>query len=291
MRLIAFTGLVVASVGLAGCLTTNQVSKGDGPSVLRQGNGIVVMGHKKDEAYRFVSFGLDIRPIDIATGQIDDAIRGGAFRHTVNAWFNAKGGFLDEAIQPTPDRLAYNLPPGDYIIRRISTSAQGGILGALHSGAYDPTLQQNRSSYDPRNPKVTRPIFTLRSGEVLYIGDLDVRLKGRIVERKETSDESLPVAGETKIVREVVDRRMDLRMVSRENEARAFAQSLGLSSWPFRVEIVNLYPPVQQSRTTPQQPAPQNKIDRPMITNSELRHRFLAGEIAMEQYNAARARQ
>lgn len=293
--------LAVLAFIIAGCASTWVNSPADVDKALSDNQGLVVLGLSKHKDFFGIGFVVGLSEVDPLSGRPKTVGRDAAAR----VFFPETDGLLD-GWDPTLDFVrVHRLPPGDYTLAGIALTATTQY-GIRPTQFYDRAKQSRLPPYDPRNPKRTRPIFTVQAGKAVYIGHL-------MIDRQRIEDHAdqrgaagllaklNPFAGHgprTEGIR-------SYRILDKEAEARSSVAKLNIPAHLWTKELIwvnaddrpagtssdlTVEPPLP---STPPSAAPSPGMNSTLnrLPASELQRRFLAGEISMEEYNKARAGQ
>jgi len=339
------TALLILGLALAGCVAPpgNEIDpRGGGPAV-GAGNGVVLFGVASTREAPPVHWAIDIRRLDRSGRPEPARLDAGAANAVM---FNQFTGTHDR----NAPFGAYAVLPGDYAIIRITAQQDGGMFmdfdhraAAMQAAAMGPmgmlsyavlgtAAASERAAEEARfGPRVRSPLifvadggvvtsetprFTVRAGEVIYLGDFLFGATRYHDQRIEPG--SGGATGIRTIVNPFVESAVD------PAAARAAQARIGLASWPLRTaqpsalaqgpaylapsmtrdrvdwlsagtvireETVRARPAsVDPVPATPAIPAAApSGTDLSAMSRQELQRRFLAGEITAEQYRAAAA--
>jgi len=264
MRLGTLATVAVATAFLTGCLTAKPLTDDEIKSSLAAGNGMVLVGYDMPEGLGAGFWGMDIQRIDPATGKPEKPNRD---QDAPNAAL-----LLD---QPGADRkgeppyMTFMLQPGEYAITSIGSrqpnggpvyvpnfGAGGGgpavgliglaVLAAMTAAAYAAQEAEDARFGEPGRPPLMylyenqlvdeTPRFTVRPGEVIYLGEI---LYGSTFFTMETTEVATgPNAADgAKVTRHNVASPFIEYLVD-EPTARARLASMGLSAAPMRTVVV-----------------------------------------------------
>lgn len=331
--------LLIFGLALAGCVAPpgNEIDpRGGGPAV-SAGNGVILFGVASTREAPPVHWAIDIRRLD-RSGRPEPARFDAG---TANAIvFNQFTGTYDR----NAPFGAYSVLPGDYAIIRITAQQDGGMFtdfdhgaAAMQAAAMGPmgmlsyailgtAAASERAAEEARfGPRVRSPLifvpdggvatsetprFTVRAGEVIYLGDFLFGATRYHDQRIE------PGSGGATSIRAIVSPFVETAVDPAA--AHAAQTRIGLASWPLRtaqpsalaggpvylapsmtrdrVDWLSAGTVVREETVHARSPAPgpaaarvppQGALDRSTLSKQELQRRFLAGEITAEQYRAA----
>ncbi|MEQ8816931.1 MAG: hypothetical protein RLO51_13975 [Thalassobaculum sp.] len=346
------TAILAVGLLLAGCVKTradNELSQIGGGQAVSRNSGVVMFGIERAPIDPPIFWTVDIRRLTPGTARPEAPVEGsGAANHVSYRQF---GGMLarDE------NYAAYAVVPGDYAIVAMVPAQEGGLfvnpdfrqagpqaaamggagligLLVLGGGALaERSAEEARFGKRGRSPLVfvaddgtvlpEAPRFTVRAGEVAYLGEFLFGAKRYFDQRRDVGGGGNTDGKWTRVftspfVEHLVD----------ETAARRNVQGLGLAGWPIRtvrpaalVEGPAYFAPyltrdrvdwlsagtvvsedMVRARPASAGPAAPRAVPQTVpavagpgpgrldgLSAADLRERFLAGEISAEQYRAA----
>lgn len=338
----AFYGLLALALLLSACAAPpgNELDpRGGGPAV-GAGSGIILFGVASTREQPTVYWSIDIRRLDRSGRQEPANVTPG----TANAVaYNQFGGMHDR----NAPFAAYMVQPGEYALVRLAARQDSGLFmdfdhraTAMQAAAMGPVgilgyavlgtaAAGERAAEEARfGPRVRSPLlfvaddgavtaatprFSVRAGEVVYLGDFLFGATRYHDQRIEPGTGG--ATGIRVFVSPFVESAVDMAA------ARAAQARLGLAAWPIRTAQpsalaggpVYLAPSMTRDRVdwlsagtvireetararpasaspapaAPAAPPAANDLSR--VDRQELQRRFLAGEITEDQYRAASA--
>jgi hypothetical protein len=298
LRLVLSLALALVATG---CASTSVRTSEDATKAFSEGQGLVVVGLSKHKDFFGIGFIVDLSEVDLASGRPKGVRRDAAAR----VFFPETNGLLD-GWDPTLDFVRVNhLPPGDYTLGGMTLTATTQY-GIRPSQFYDRVERDRLPPYDPNDPKGTRPIFTVEAGKAVYIGHL--MIDRRRIENQADDGDAAGLLATLNLFSGHGPRTEGIRsyrVLDKEAEARSAVAEMNIPASRWTKELIWLNvderPGVASSgRSAERRPLGAPSAGRALpptgsalhrLPDAELRRRFLAGEISMEEYNKARAGQ